>query len=153
DATKLRHRILLAFEEAETTDDAAERRRLLTFVIIGGGPTGVELAGAIAELAKVALARDFRHIDPRSSPILLVESGPRVLATFPDALSAFAKRALENLGVEVRLGHPASACDPDGVVVNSERVEARTIICAAGVAASPAAKWLDADKDRAGRVI
>jgi NADH:ubiquinone reductase (H+-translocating) len=153
DATKLRHRILLAFEEAETTEDTAERRRLMTFVIIGGGPTGVELAGAIAELAKVALARDFRHIDPRSSRIILLESGPRVLATFPDALSAFAKRALEKLGVEVRLGHPASACDAGGVVVNGERIEARTIIWAAGVAASPAAKWLGADKDRAGRVV
>ncbi len=153
DATKLRHRLLLAFEEAETTEDAGERRRLLTFVIIGGGPTGVELAGAIAELAKVALARDFRHIDPRSSRIILVESGARVLATFPEHLSAFAKRALEKLGVEVRLGHPVSACDSEGVVVNGERIEARTIIWAAGVAASPAAKWLGADKDRAGRVI
>jgi len=153
DATKLRHRILLAFEDAETTEDVAERRRLLTFVIIGGGPTGVELAGAIAELAKVALARDFRHIDPRASRIILVEGGPRVLATFPEALSAFAKRALEKLGVEVRLGHPASACDVGGVVVSGERIEARTIIWAAGVAASPAAKWLGAEKDRAGRVI
>jgi NADH:ubiquinone reductase (H+-translocating) len=153
DATKLRHRLLLAFEEAETAEDAAERRRLLTFVIIGGGPTGVELAGAIAELAKVALARDFRHIDPRSSRIILVESGPRVLATFPEALSAFAKRALEKLGVEVRLDHPASACDAEGVVVDGKRIEARTIIWAAGVAASPAAKWLGASTDRAGRVI
>jgi NADH:ubiquinone reductase (H+-translocating) len=153
DATKLRHRILLAFEEAETTEDAAERQRLLSFVIIGGGPTGVELAGAIAELAKVALARDFRHIDPRSSRIILIEAGARVLATFPEALSAFAKSALEKLGVEVRLGHPASACDGEGVVVNGERIEARTIIWAAGVAASPAAKWLGAEKDRAGRVI
>ena len=153
DATKLRHRILLAFEDAETTEDVAERRRLLTFVIIGGGPTGVELAGAIAELAKVALARDFRHIDPRASRIILIEGGPRVLATFPEALSAFAKRALEKLGVEVRLGHPASACDVGGVVVSGERIEARTIIWAAGVAASPAAKWLGAEKDRAGRVI
>jgi NADH dehydrogenase FAD-containing subunit len=153
DATKLRHRILLAFEEAETTEDVAERQRLLTFVIIGGGPTGVELAGAIAELAKVALARDFRHIDPRSSRIILIESGARVLATFPEPLSAFAKRALEKLGVEVRLGHPASACDAAGVVVNGERIGSRTIIWAAGVAASPAAKWLGAEKDRAGRVI
>jgi len=153
DATKLRHRILLAFEDAETTEDVAERRHLLTFVIIGGGPTGVELAGAIAELAKVALARDFRHIDPRASRIILIEGGPRVLATFPEALSAFAKRALEKLGVEVRLGHPASACDAGGVVVSGERIEARTIIWAAGVAASPAAKWLGAEKDRAGRVI
>ena len=153
DATKLRHRILLAFEEAETTEDVVERQRLLTFVIIGGGPTGVELAGAIAELAKVALARDFRHIAPRSSRIILIESGARVLATFPEPLSAFAKRALEKLGVEVRLDHPASACDARGVVVNGERIDARTIVWAAGVAASPAAKWLGAEKDRAGRVI
>jgi NADH:ubiquinone reductase (H+-translocating) len=153
DATKLRHRILLAFEEAETTDDTEERRQLLSFVIIGGGPTGVELAGAVAELAKVALARDFRHIDPRSSRIVLVEAGARVLATFSEPLSAFAKEALEKLGVEVRLGHAASACDAGGVVVAGQRIEARTIIWAAGVAASPAAKWLGAEKDRAGRVI
>jgi NADH:ubiquinone reductase (H+-translocating) len=153
DATKLRHRILQAFEEAETTDNAEERRRLLNFVIIGGGPTGVELAGAIAELAKVALARDFRQVDPRSSRIILVESGKRVLSSFPESLSAFAKNALEKLGVEVRLGHPATVCDAGGVVVDGQRIEARTIIWAAGVAASPAANWLDAEKDRAGRVI
>ena len=153
DATKLRHRILQAFEEAETTDNAEERRQLLNFVIIGGGPTGVELAGAIAELAKVALARDFRQVDPRSSRIILVESGKRVLSSFPESLSAFAKNALEKLGVEVRLGHPATVCDAGGVVVDGQRIEARTIIWAAGVAASPAANWLDAEKDRAGRVI
>ena len=153
DATKLRHRILQAFEEAETTDNAEERRRLLNFVIIGGGPTGVELAGAIAELAKVALARDFRQVDPRSSRIILVEFGKRVLSSFPEPLSAFAKKALEKLGVEVRLGHPATVCDAGGVVVDGQRIEARTIIWAAGVAASPAAKWLDAEMDRAGRVI
>jgi NADH:ubiquinone reductase (H+-translocating) len=153
DATKLRHRILQAFEEAETTDNAEERRRLLNFVIVGGGPTGVELAGAIAELAKVALARDFRQVDPRSSRIILVESGKRVLSSFPEPLSAFAKKALEKLGVEVRLGHPATVCDAGGVVVDGQRIEARTIIWAAGVAASPAAKWLDAEMDRAGRVI
>ena len=153
DATKLRHRILQAFEEAETTDNAEERRRLLNFVIIGGGPTGVELAGAIAELAKVALARDFREVDPRSSRIILVESGKRVLSSFPESLSAFAKSALEKLGVEVRLGHPATVCDAGGVVVDGQRIEARTIIWAAGVAASPAANWLDAKQDRAGRVI
>jgi NADH dehydrogenase len=153
DATKLRHRILQAFEEAETTDNAEERRRLLNFVIIGGGPTGVELAGAIAELAKVALARDFRQVDPRSSRIILVESGKRVLSSFPELLSAFAKKALEKLGVEVRLGHPATVCDAGGVVVDGQRIEARTIIWAAGVAASPAANWLDAEQDRAGRVI
>jgi NADH dehydrogenase len=153
DATKLRHRILLAFEEAETTDDAEERRRLLNFVIIGGGPTGVELAGAIAELARVALARDFRQVDPRSSRIILIESNKRVLSSFPEPLSDYAKRALEKLGVEVRLGHPVTECDTSGVLVDSQRIEARTIIWAAGVAASPAAKWLDAEMDRVGRVI
>ncbi len=153
DATKLRHRILLAFEEAETTDDVEERRRLLNFVIIGGGPTGVELAGAIAELARVALARDFRQVDPRSSRIILIESGKRVLSSFPEPLSTFAKSALEKLGVEVRLGHPVTECDAGGVFVNAQRIEARTIIWAAGVTASPAAKWLDADMDRVGRVI
>ena len=153
DATKLRHQIFLAFEEAETTDNAEERRRLLNFVIIGGGPTGVELAGAIAELAKVALARDFRHVDPRSSRVILVESGKRVLSTFPESLSAFAKGALEKLGVEVRLGHPATVCDAVGVVVDGQRIEARTLVWAAGVEASPAANWLDAKKDRAGRIV
>jgi NADH:ubiquinone reductase (H+-translocating) len=153
DATKLRHRILLAFEEAETTNDAEERRRLLNFVIIGGGPTGVELAGAIAELARVALARDFRQVDPRSSRIILIESGKRVLSSFPEPLSKFAKGALEKLGVEVHLGHPVTECDANGVLVNAQRIEARTIIWAAGVAASAAANWLEADMDRAGRVI
>lgn len=153
DATVLRHRILLAFEEAENATDPAEHRRLLNFVIIGGGPTGVELAGAIAELAKVALAMDFRNIDPREARIILVEAGPRLLATFPETLSAFAKTALEKLGVEVRLGQAVTACDLDGVMVGVQRIPAGTIIWAAGVAASPAAKWLDAEQDRAGRVV
>ncbi len=153
DATTLRRRVLLAFEQAENTDDAEERRRLLNFVIIGGGPTGVELAGAIAELAKVALAMDFRNIDPRLARIILIEAGPRVLATFPETLSAFAKTALEKLGVEVQVGRAVTACDASGVIVGGQRVEARTIIWAAGVAASPAAKWLAAEKDRVGRVV
>jgi NADH:ubiquinone reductase (H+-translocating) len=153
DATALRHRILLAVEDAEMTQDAEERRRLLNFVIIGGGPTGVELAGAIAELTRVAMAKDFRNIDPRDSRIILVESGPRVLGTFPESLSAFAKVALEKLGVEVRVGHAATECDVGGVAVGGARIEARTIIWAAGVAASPAARWLGAQKDRAGRVM
>src|SRR5713226_5858818 len=132
DATTLRRRVLLAFEQAENTDDAEERRRLLNFVIIGGGPTGVELAGAIAELAKVALAMDFRNIDPRLARIILIEAGPRVLATFPETLSAFAKTALEKLGVEVQVGRAVTACDASGVIVAGQRVEARTIIWAAG---------------------
>jgi NADH dehydrogenase len=153
DATILRRRILLAFERAENEIDPDERRRLLNFAIIGGGPTGVELAGAIAELAKVALAMDFRNIDPRQARIILVEAGPRVLATFPEKLSAFAKTALEKLGVEVHVGGAVTACDASGIVVGEQRIEARTIIWAAGVAASPAARWLAAEKDRAGRVI
>jgi NADH:ubiquinone reductase (H+-translocating) len=144
---------LLAFERAEMTSDEGERQRLLSFVIVGGGPTGVEMAGAIAELARVALSIDFRNIDPGSARIVLVESGLRVLAHFPEALSAVAKRTLEKLGVEVRLGVRVSHCDPTGVVIANERVEAHTIIWAAGVMASPAAKWLDAEKDAAGRVM
>jgi NADH dehydrogenase len=126
DATNLRHNILLAFEKAETAQDPEERRRLLNFVIIGGGPTGVELAGAIAELAKVALATDFRNVDPRDSRIILIESGPRVLASFPESLSAFAKTMLEKLGVEVRLGHAVTECDAGGVAVAGTRIEAST---------------------------
>ncbi len=152
DATDIRRRILTAFESAETTEDAAERGRLLTFIVIGGGPTGVELSGAIAELARKALASDFRNIDPRATRVMLVEAGPRVLATFPESLSAAAERALQKLGVEVRLGQPVTRCDDGGVTIAGEHVEARTILWAAGVAASPAAKWLDAQADRAGRV-
>jgi NADH dehydrogenase len=153
DATNIRGRILLAFELAESTSDENERQRLLTFVIVGGGPTGVEMAGAIAELARVALSIDFRNIDPGSARVVLIESGLRVLARFPEALSATAKRALEKLGVEVRLGARVGRCDPTGVIIANERIEAHTIIWAAGVMASPAAKWLQAEKDAAGRVV
>ena len=152
DATGIRRRILTAFENAETTDDPAERRKLLNFVIVGGGPTGVEMAGAIAELARRALVRDFRRIDPRQARVILVEGGPRVLSSFPEALSAAARRSLERLGVEVRTGTPVSECDGDGVVVGGERIAARTVLWAAGVAASPAAKWLGTAHDRVGRV-
>ncbi len=152
DATDIRRRILAAFESAETTEDEAERRRLLTFVVIGAGPTGVELSGAIAELARKALASDFRNIEPRATRVVLVEAGPRVLATFPESLSAAAERSLQKLGVEVRLGQPVTRCDGGGVTIAGERIEARTILWAAGVAASPAATWLDAEADRAGRV-
>ena len=151
DATAIRRRILLAFERAETEADPVEQKRLLNFIIVGGGPTGVELAGAVAELAKTALARDFRNIDPRAARIILVQSGMRLLPSFPEALSAKAKRSLERLGVEVRLGHPVMSCDQEMVTVDGERIETRTVIWAAGVAASPAAKWLGAEKDRAGR--
>lgn len=153
DATLIRRRILTAFEQAEMTADPAERARLLRFVIVGGGATGVELAGTIAELAHRTLAADFRHIDPRAAKILLVEAGPRLLPFVSEASSSYARRALERLGVEVRLGAPVTACDALGVMIGGERVGSATVIWAAGVAASPAARWLDAPCDRAGRVI
>jgi NADH:quinone reductase (non-electrogenic) len=152
DATAIRHRILVAFEKAETSHDPEERRRLLTFVIVGGGPTGVEMAGAIAELAKKTLVKDFRTIDPASARVILVEGGPRVLASFPEGLSAKARCSLEKLGVEVLTNTPVEICDAGGVVSAGRRIEARTILWAAGVQAAPAAKWLQADKDRAARV-
>jgi NADH dehydrogenase len=153
DATMIRRRILQAFEHAEVSADPAARQRLLTFVVIGAGPTGVEMAGAIAELARVALRHDFRTINPTEARIVLVEAGPRVLAAFPPVLSAAAQRSLENLGVEVRLGTAVTQCDDKGVTIGAERLEAATIIWGAGVAASSAATWLAAEKDRAGRVV
>lgn len=154
DATGLRTRILAAFERAEVTQDEAERKRLLTFAVIGAGPTGVEMAGAIAELAKMGIARDFRNIDPRQAEILLVEAGPRVLASFPETLSQAALRQLEHLGVKVILGEAVIACDKDGITLkDGRRIDSATLIWAAGVAASPAAKWLKAPADRAGRAI
>ena len=152
DATYLRRRILLAFEKAETEPEPAERRRLLNFVVVGGGPTGVEMAGAIAELAKRALASDFRSIDPRQARIILVEAAPRLLTAFDPSLSAAAQRSLEQLGVEVRLGATVTGCDAGGVHLGAETIEARTIIWAAGVMASGAGRWLHAEIDRAGRV-
>ena len=152
DATYLRRRILLAFERAETEPDADEQRRLLNFVVIGGGPTGVEMAGAIAELAMRALAADFRTIDPRCARITLIEAGPRLLAPFDPALSEAARRSLQKLGVEVRLGASVTDCDCSGVSLGRERLQARTILWAAGVKASPAGEWLGAESDRAGRV-
>jgi NADH:ubiquinone reductase (H+-translocating) len=152
DATYLRRRILLAFERAEIESDPDERRRLLNFVVVGGGPTGVETAGAIAELAKRALAADFRSIDPRCARIILLEAGERLLAPFDPALSEAARRSLEQLGVEVRLGAAVTDCDCSGLSIGDERLETRTIMWAAGVKASPAAEWLGAARDRAGRV-
>jgi NADH:ubiquinone reductase (H+-translocating) len=152
DATYIRRRILLAFEKAETELDAAERARLMNFVIVGGGATGVEMAGAIAELANRALARDFRSIDPRSARIILIEAAPRLLGAFDASLSEAAKRSLEQLGVEVRLGAAVTALDEGGVSLGAERIEARTVIWGAGVIASPAGRWLGAEADRAGRV-
>src|ERR1043165_4720938 len=151
DATYIRRRILLAFEKAETEPDPAERARLLNFVIVGGGATSVEMAGAIAELANRALAKDFRSIDPRSARILLVEAAPRLLGGFAPPLSEAAKTSLEQLGVEVRLGAAVTALDEDGGPLGAGRIEARTVIWGAGVKASPAGRWLAAEVDRAGR--
>lgn len=152
DATTIRRRILLAFEKAERETDPERRAALLTFVIIGAGPTGVELAGTIAELARVTLAGDFRNIDTRRARVVLVEGGPRVLASFTEDLSAYAQASLEKLGVEVELGNPVTECSPAGVVYGGKMLPASTIIWAAGVAASPAAEWLGAEADRVGRV-
>jgi NADH dehydrogenase len=153
DATRIRRRILLAFEQAELTHDEAERRRLLTFVIVGGGATGVEMAGAIAEIARQTLARDFRRIDPRTSRIVLLEAGARILPALPEKLSDYAGRALARLGVDVRTKTRVTGCDRRGVDLDNGRLDAGTVIWAAGVVASPAARWLDAERDRAGRVI
>ncbi len=153
DATLIRQRILLAFEKAEMTDDEDERQGLLTFVVVGAGPTGVELAGTIAELAKWTLASDFRRIDSRSARVLLIEAGPRVLPAMPQELSDYAKRSLGDLGVEVRLGDAVTHCNADGVIVADDRIPSATVLWAAGVAASPAALWLDTEKDSAGRVL
>jgi len=153
DATEQRKRILLSFERAELEVDAAERARLTTFVVIGGGPTGVETAGAIAELAKKALAKDYRRINPHCARIILVEAAPKLLGAFPDDLSANARCELERLGVEVRTGASVTACDAEGVTLGAERIESRCVIWAAGVQSSPAAKWLAAASDRAGRAI
>ncbi|CAN5207164.1 NAD(P)/FAD-dependent oxidoreductase [soil metagenome] len=153
DATDIRRRILMAFENAEATGSHEARRRFLTFVVIGGGPTGVEMAGAIAELARVALRHDFRNIDPREASIVLVEAGPRVLPAFPAVLSAAAHNSLERLGVEVRLGTPVTHCDAEGVTIGDDRLAAATIVWGAGVAASSAATWLGVEEDRVGRVM
>ena len=155
DATALRRKVLLAFEEAElmAASDPERVRSLLTFVIVGGGPTGVELAGAIAELAHRTLRGDFRHIDVTSARIVLVEALPRLLNTFPESLSEKATRKLERLGVEVRAGERVEEVDADGVIVAGKRIASKTVIWAAGVKASPAGAWLGAESDRAGRVI
>ena len=152
DATYLRRRILLAFERAEAEPDPIERRRLLTFAIIGGGPTGVEMAGAIAELANRAIASDFHNIDPRSTRVILVEAGQRLLKTFDPSLSVLALQSLQQLGVEVRLGAVVTGCSCAAVFLGDERIETRTIMWAAGVKASPAGAWLGVDTDRVGRV-
>lgn len=153
DATDVRRRILLAFERAENAQDAVERAALLTFAIIGGGPTGVELAGAIAELARHGLAHEFRAIDPAQARVILFQAGDRVLPTLPESLSAAAAEALKAAGVEVRTDAMVGAVDGDGLLVGDQRIACRTTFWAAGVAASPAAAWLGAASDRAGRLV
>jgi NADH:quinone reductase (non-electrogenic) len=153
DATRIRRSILLSFEQAELAGNDAERQRLLTFVIVGGGATGVEMAGAIAEIARQTLANDFRRIDPRNSRIILLEAGPRVIPTLPEDLSQYAERALTRMGVDVRTSTRVIGCDACGVDADHGRIDASTIIWAAGVVASPAASWLGAAHDRAGRVL
>lgn len=153
DATAIRRRILDAFEQAEITRDEAERGALLTFVLVGAGPTGVEMAGSIAELARHTLAGEFRRIDTRKARIVLVEAGPRILSAFPESLSQQAQEDLQHLGVEVLTGKAVTDCNAAGVMLGDDFIPSRTIIWAAGVKASPAAQWLDAPHDRAGRVL
>src|SRR5215510_11226266 len=151
DAVYLRNRILLAFEKAETEPDPNERRRLLNFVVVGGGATGVELTGAIAELAKRTLASDFRTIDPSSARIVLIEAASRLLRQFDESLSSSAQRALERLGAEVRLGTLVTGCDEAGISMGTERIESRTIVWSAGVEASPARTVSEASHRPGGR--
>jgi NADH dehydrogenase len=152
DARRIRSRVLLAFESAETVRDPDERDRLLTFVVIGGGPTGVEMAGAIAGLAHNALVQDFRNIDPTRARILLVEAGPRILSAFPERLSAYAERALEGLGVTVMTGRAVEDITEQGVTIAGAFIPAATVVWGAGVAASPVGHWLGLETDRVGHV-
>jgi NADH dehydrogenase FAD-containing subunit len=152
DAVSARNRILQAFEQAEAEDDPSRYRDLLTFILVGAGPTGVEMASALAILVRTTLKSDFRRIDPTSARIVLVDMAPRVLPPFSEDLSEAAKRRLEDLGVEVRLGHSVDHIDDDGIVVAGERIASKTVIWTAGVAPSPAGKWLKVETDRAGRV-
>ncbi len=153
DATTIRRRVLLAFERAEVESDPAVRDALLTFSIVGAGPTGVELAGIIAELAHFTLPKEFRNIDTRKTRVVLIEAGPRVLPAFAEDLSAYARKALEKLGVEVLTGTPVTQCTADGVTMGEAFIPSRTIVWAAGVQASHAALWLGVPADRAGRTI
>jgi NADH:ubiquinone reductase (H+-translocating) len=152
DAVSARNRILQAFEQAEAEEDPSRHPDLLTFILVGAGPTGVEMASALAILVRTTLKSDFRRIDPTSARIVLVDMAPRVLPPFSEDLSEAAKRRLEELGVEVRLGHSVDQIDDDGIVVAGERIASKTVIWTAGVAPSPAGKWLKVETDRAGRV-
>jgi NADH dehydrogenase len=152
DATRIRRQILSAFEAAEQESSPDQRAALLRIVIVGGGPTGVELAGAIAELSYRAIAKDFRHIDPQATEIILIEAGQRILAAFPPELSRAAEEELRRLRVRVKTGVRVQDIDPTGVKLKDERIPARTVIWAAGVVSSPAGKWLGAEMDRSGKV-
>jgi NADH dehydrogenase FAD-containing subunit len=152
DATSIRSRLLFAFEQAESAGSPGAQREMLTFVIVGGGPNGVELAGAIAELARHGLAREFRAVDPSIARVILMQAGPRILPTFPESLSGQATAALTELGVEVLTGSTVQRIDDQGVIVSDRRVPAGNVFWAAGIMASPAAKWLRAEADQAGRV-
>lgn len=152
DATDVRNKVLQAFETAEVETNERHRDELLTFVLVGGGPTGVEMAGAIAELANLTMRKDFRRIDPRRARIVLVEAGPRVLSAFDESLSLKTQERLRSKGVELRLGQPVEHIDAEGVIVGGERIFSRTVIWTAGVTPSPVAQWLDAPTDRLGRV-
>jgi NADH dehydrogenase len=151
DATYIRRRILLAFEKAESETDPEQRRSLLNFVIVGGGPTGVELAGAIAELAHQNLPLEYRHIDTRKARVVLIEAGPRILPGFTEDLSAYARAALERLGVDIKLGQAVSQCSDQGVIYGEQLLAAKVILWAAGVRASAAAAWAGLPADNAGR--
>ncbi|UHQ23113.1 NAD(P)/FAD-dependent oxidoreductase [Lysobacter sp. 5GHs7-4] len=152
DALHIRRRLLLAFERAEAAQDEAERAAWLSFAVVGGGPTGVELAGTLAEIARKTLRREFRHIDPAQAKVRLIEAGPRVLSSFPEELSEKARKQLQKLGVEVVTGTPVNAIDERGYTLGTTFVPARTVVWAAGVAASKLGALLDAPRDRAGRV-
>jgi NADH:ubiquinone reductase (H+-translocating) len=152
DAVAIRNKILQAFEQAEAEEDPSRHRELLTFVLVGAGPTGVEMAGAIAIMVRSTLKKEFRRIDPAAARIVLVDMAPRVLPPFSEELSSAAKQRLESLGVEIRLGHSVDQIDADGVVVAGERIASKTVIWTAGVSPSPAGKWLGVPTDRAGRV-
>jgi NADH dehydrogenase FAD-containing subunit len=152
DAVAIRNKILSAFEQAEAEEDPVRHRDLLTFVLVGAGPTGVEMAAATAFLVRTTLAREFRRVNPRTARILLLENAPRVLGTFAEGLAESTRDRLQALGVDVRLGHAVEEIDADGVVVAGERIASKTVIWTAGVAPSPAGKWLNATTDRAGRV-
>lgn len=152
DARAIRARLLKAFEDAESCAEPGRRAALLTIVVVGGGPTGVEMAGTVAELARYTLRGDFRRIDPAAARVVLVEAGPRLLAAFPEALGRYAARALERLGVEVRLGSAVACIDADGVMVAGERIDARTVVWGAGIRAAQGAEWVGGTDDRGGRI-